>query len=591
MVLIYNRYMEKITRETIDQIKQYDDIVSIINHYVPLKRRGRNYIGLCPFHSERTPSFTVSPEKKIFHCFGCHESGDLIAFVSKIDNLTFSESIEQIANLAGIEVQTESFSKYDSQQDVDRKRVLESLSFLNETFHGALLKNSAMLDYFDSRGVSKASVDEFNLGYAPSNVNLQLLLEKQGVSSKQMKHTGVFYETDQGNLMSRFNDRVMFPIQDFQGRTVGFGGRTLRNDKKVAKYINSEESYIFNKRKILYGLSKAKKAIKKEGHAILVEGYLDVILAHQYGFENVVASMGTALTMEQVLLLKRLTDTVYLALDSDEAGKQATERSFDVLQQYEMKTKIIPINQKDPADVLLANGADAFRQFIDRAQPMIEFIFNRLVEKVNPSNINDVSLVVNSLADHLKKEKDLVVRNHYIKIFSQKLGVDTDIFFAKIKNKYFNISKRLDLKTSKSKVRKAEEFIIYVLVSQQDLRQLISSQINEKDFTTPELRELFISASDSELNANDLVMSMQNAQQKSLLSKIVVEAEQTQSEQIEQEVLDCINTVKESQASVRINRIKEKLKELEKSGSENEVTSLLMELQRLKKGAMNDHDV
>jgi DNA primase len=585
--------MSRIAQETIDQIKNYHDIVTIINHYVPLRRRGRNHIGLCPFHGERTPSFTVSPEKKIFHCFGCHESGDLIAFISKIDNLSFSESIEQIANLAGIDVQMEEVSKYDSQYDIDRKAVVELLSFLNTTFQTSLNENKGCLDYISKRNVTDESKSKFNIGFASSAINLQVLLENQGSNSHLIKKTGVFYETDQGNLISRFKERLIFPIQDYQGRTVGFGGRILTTDKKIAKYINSEESILFNKRKLLYGLNLAKKEIKKKGFVILVEGYMDVILAHQYGFENTVASMGTALTMDQVLLLKRLTDTVYLAMDSDDAGQQAIERSYEVLQQYQMKTKIINMEEKDPADVLVEHGDVYFQSLIDNAQPMIEFFYKRLTSKFDMTDINQVSSIVNALTFNLKNEKDLVIRNYYIKLFSQKLGVDSDIFYARIKDKYFNISKRLDLKTSnkKSKVLKAQEFIIYVLVSKLDLRQEIRSQINSNDFTTPEFQKLYELIIDSALSDSSLISSIEDKSSKSLLSKIVLETEQCRSDQIEQELIDCIATIKESLTAVRIQTIKDKLKELDSSGVEDEVTALLLELQELKKGDVNDNSI
>ena len=579
--------MNKITQQTIDEIKNYQDIVSIINHYVPLARRGRNYIGLCPFHSERSPSFTVSPEKKIFHCFGCHESGDIISFVSKIDNLTFSESIEQVAHLAGIEVQVEQLSEYDSQQDLDKKSLLECYSFLKDVFSESLTQEKSVLAYLKERGVSDESITVFSLGYSPSSLNVKTLLESREIKPQLIKRTGVFFETDQGSLISRFNERLIFPIQNFQGRTLGFGARTLKSDKQVAKYINSEESFLFNKRKILYGLEIAKKAIKKMGYAILVEGYMDVIMLHQFGFKNAVASMGTALTMEQVLLLKRLTDTVFLAMDSDDAGQTAIERSYEVLQTYEMKTKIVTMNEKDPADVLVDQGSERFQYLLDHAQPMIEFVFRRQLDKYDVSDINNVSIIINNLESILKNEKDLVIKNHYIKDFSCKLGVDSDVFYAKMKNKYFNISKRLESKagTKKSKVLKAEEFIIYAMASNIELRESIRNQITEDDLFTSDFKILFKLISESLLSASSLITSIENLKLKSVLSQCIVEIEHYSSDYSEQEIIDCINTVKNSKLIDRVQEIKETLKRLGSSGNEMEIDELMLELQALKQGS------
>lgn len=579
--------MNKIAQQTIDEVKNYQDIVAIINHYVPLTRRGRNYVGLCPFHSERSPSFTVSPEKKIFHCFGCHESGDIISFVSKIDNLTFSESIEQVAHLAGIEVHVEHLSGYDSKQDIDKKSLLACYSALTNAFSNALKKEPAVLSYLKERGISEESISMFSLGYSSPSLSVESLIKENNLDLSYVRRTGAFFETEQGTLLSRFNERLVFPIQNFQGKTIGFGGRTLKSEKGIAKYINSEESFIFNKRKILYGLEISKKSIKKMGYAILVEGYMDVIMLHQFGFTNAIASMGTALTMEQVLLLKRLTDTVYLAMDNDDAGQSAIEKSYEMLQNYEMKTKVVIMDEKDPADVLLDQGASTFQTLIANAKPMIEFVFQRQLLKHNTADINDVSRIINNLSELLKNEKDLVVKNHYIKNFSCKLGVDSDVFYAKMKNRYFNISKRLESKVGnkKSKVLKAEEFLIYAMASKIELREVIRSQLVESDLLNAEFRALFKIINNSTLEASSLITSIEDLKLRSLLSQSIVEMEQYGSDYNEQEVVDCVNTIKDKKLKDRVQEIKDSLKKLGSSGNDLEINALMLELQALKKGS------
>ena len=345
----------RLSDETVDQVRALSDIVPVIQEYVTLTKRGRNYIGLCPFHSEKTPSFTVSPEKKIFHCFGCHESGDLIEFVSRLEHLNFTETIVFLAEKHGIDVVQEEGSGGHFIAQGDKEKVREILMETREKLKLLFKESVISLQYLEKRGLSSESMALFHLGYAPDVFNWVTYFEEKGYSKDLLFKAGIIYQSENGGILSRFRNRLMFPISDAHSRTVGFGARRLDNQKQ-AKYINSEDSVYFNKRKILYGFDLAKLAIKTNNLVVVMEGYMDVITAHQFGFNYSVACMGTALTQEQVQLIKRLTSNVVLALDDDSAGQQSTERSFEILRQLDCQVKVMQLSGLDPADVLQERG-------------------------------------------------------------------------------------------------------------------------------------------------------------------------------------------------------------------------------------------
>ena len=575
----------RLAETTINQVRQFQGIVEVISDYVPLKKRGRNHVGLCPFHSEKSPSFTVSAEKQIWHCFGCHESGDLIAFVQKIDNLTFAETIRIIADRAGIEViEDESNSNYSRQDDEDRKKVLEFLHALNAAFQASLKTSVSTQSYLKDRKLSHESIEQFQLGYADSSLNLIALAKEKGLPAQLLPKTGVVYQTDQGAIVSRFKNRLIFPVLDYQGRTVGFGGRVMAGNNSAAKYVNSEENPVFIKRNLIYGLYWAKRGIKAAGSILLMEGYMDVITAHQFGFTQSVASMGTAVTQSQAQKLKRFSDTIYLALDNDEAGQTAIERSFETLHQVGFKVLIVQLSEKDPADFLQENGPEAFQACIEAAESMVMFKFKRVLKRVNPTRIEQVPEILQTVIPFLRLEKDPIIQRHYVTQMAIILKIDEDLIMAKLSKTRYNVGQRLEFskRATKSRFEKAEEVLLYLMVSNLSLREAIKEKLSLDEIVTQNYKFLATEVYQSTKQNIELFedISEENA---SLLRRIVVEVEQKElAEEVTQNWETYVDTVKSYHKEIRIKQIKDRLKELDQKGREEDVITLLEELQKLK---------
>lgn len=572
-----------LAQQTVDQVRSYTDIVGLVSQYVTLKRRGRNYIGLCPFHNEKTPSFTVSPDKHIFHCFGCHESGDHISFIQKIDNLSFVDAVKVIAVHAGIEVvEDERSQDHDYKAKQETKDKLKDLLYdIRLAFEAALSPESAAYRYLQERGITNDTIQRFHLGFSPSDFNIVSFTKNKGIDPRLLPQSGLVYESQDGILRSRFKNRVIFPLVDHHGRTLAFGGRILAAQDNVAKYVNSEDSLLFNKRRVLYGLNVAKEGLKRAGYAILMEGYMDVIMAHQFGFDMSVACMGTAITSDQVQLIKRYVDTVYLAMDSDEAGQRAIEKSFEILRDASVSVNVINLTGKDPADVILQEGVDHFQSLIDEAQPMIAFKFKRLLQKYPDRKIEDIPKIIDELLPLLQAEKETVVAQHYIKKIARHLEIDPEIIMAKLNKSRYNVSHRLVFASqkSKSKYKLAEEEIIYLIFSDLALRKSIFDYISLDEFTEHKILVNLISQ--SELTGNALVQSIQEEKEKSKLANIILSGGNEGTDG-KTHFLDLVKTLQSYSVKERIEDLKKEIKKMDSTGEDSKANALLLELQTLK---------
>ncbi len=366
----------RIPEEQIDDIRNSADIVDIISGYVQLRKRGKNYIGLCPFHHEKTPSFTVSPDKQIYHCFGCHAGGNVFKFLMDYKNISFVESVQEIADYLGIKI------KQDSTPFSDENSELEELYDINvlaaKYFSNKLLKadeGEVGREYFKKRNIKLQTQKIFGLGYAePSWDDLLLYLKENNVNLIKAKEIGLIDTRDDGTFYDKYRGRLMFPILSTNGRVIAFGGRIMNPEEKAAKYINSPESKIYSKRKTLYGLFHSKEEIRRIDKALLVEGYMDLISLYQFGIKNVVASSGTALTEEQVQLLSRFTKNITVLFDADAAGQKASMRSIEVLlkQDFDVKLVTLPTGE-DPDSFINKFGLDEFNSKINNAQNFLEY--------------------------------------------------------------------------------------------------------------------------------------------------------------------------------------------------------------------------
>ncbi|MBK1812853.1 DNA primase [Clostridium sp. YIM B02505] len=410
----------KISEELLEKIKEQNDIVDVISESVRLKRAGRNYTGLCPFHSEKTPSFSVTQEKQIYKCFGCGEAGNVITFVMKTRNLSYFDAARFLAERANIPLESESpgKSKINWKKDLLHKINTEAARY----FFSNLQNVKMPKEYFLRRGITENTIKKFGLGYSADSWNSLLnFLKKKGYKEDVIIESGLAVKSEKGRVYDRFRNRVMFPVFDYKGKVIGFGGRVLDDSKP--KYLNSPETLVFQKGTNLYGLNFAIKKGIPERYFIMVEGYMDCISLHQYGITNVVASLGTALTTGQARLLKRYADRVIISYDADIAGQNATIRGLEILRSAGFDVRVLTVPQgKDPDEYIRSNGREAFLRLIDSAQPLIEYRLFRAREGINFNDNEEIikygERVTEIIADLNPVEKDV-----YVKKIAEETGL------------------------------------------------------------------------------------------------------------------------------------------------------------------------
>lgn len=414
-------------RSQIEEIKDRIDIVELARDYLntDFKRSGRNTFTLCPFHSEKSPSFSLNSELGIYKCFGCGESGDIFNFIEKMEGLDFSSALKVAAEKAGIKLKKNTYDKHSKKRDT-----LFSLnSKVAEFFHYLLMKHKAgnhALEYLKERGIEEKQIKRFNLGYAPKGFdNLKKYLKKKtDVSEDQLVKYG-FLSKKNNHTYDKFRNRVMFPIHDHKGRIVGFSGRII-DPEDIPKYLNSPETLVYKKSAVLYGLYHAKESIRKKDFSIIAEGNVEPLVSSQVGIENVVVPMGTSLTKAQLKLLKRYTDTLYFAFDSDEAGQKALLRSVRMAAPLEFNFRIINLGKyKDPDD-MIQDMPHKWKTAVDNAVDLIEYLINYYSKSININSAKGKSDFVKKLAPFIKSLKDTIQIDHYIKKVADKINVDVD---------------------------------------------------------------------------------------------------------------------------------------------------------------------
>ncbi len=406
----------------IDEVKQRIDIVDVIGQYASLTKAGRTFRGLCPFHSEKHPSFFVYPEQQSWHCFGaCNTGGDVFSFIMKKQGIDFGEALRLLAQRAGVTIP----SKFEPEAE-GKERLYQANQAAAQYFHNLLLNSPAgekAKNYVASRGVSPKTVTDFQLGFSLNSWEaLKQHLMERGYTENELLTTGLITESERGETHDRFRNRLMFPILDSRGRITGFGARAL--DDSLPKYLNSAQTPLFDKSSSLYGINLAQAAIRQQNLAVIVEGYMDVITAHQNGFNNVVASMGTAVTEKQVNILKRLTKNIALALDADAAGEEAMLRcvGYENSLDAEVKVTILP-RGKDPDDII-KQDAEIWQRLVGEALPVIDFTFNMVTTAVDLTTAKDKSLAVDRLLPIIAEIKDTVRQAHYLQKLARLVKVN-----------------------------------------------------------------------------------------------------------------------------------------------------------------------
>lgn len=418
----------KLTEEFVEQVSAETDILSVVSSYVPLRRKGNRYWGCCPFHHEKTASFQVKPDEGFFYCFGCHVGGNAFKFISLIENINYYEAVKRQAEKLGIPIPTAE----QSPQEIARENHLNDLRKIHEMagsfYHNCLTKTGYGkdgLEYLHGRGITDQIIEEFKLGFAPDAWNkLSTAFLKRDVPAKLLLDGGLGMMRQGGGVYDRFRNRVMIPIMDERGRVVAFGGRVLGQGEP--KYLNSPETAIFNKRKLLFGLDKAKKAIQQEGFALVVEGYMDAISVYAAGVHNVVASLGTAFTQEQCRHIMRYGAELYFCYDSDAAGQNATVRGLSIARSTGAKVKVVSIpDGKDPDEFIRKHGVEAFRELLKKALPLVDFYIEYVKSKVDISRLEGKLQALNELMPLLSSIRgDNVERNVYVRKLSSLLDMD-----------------------------------------------------------------------------------------------------------------------------------------------------------------------
>ncbi len=426
-----------IPEQAIEQVRAAADIVSIISDYVPdLKKAGRNFKCCCPFHTEKTPSFMVSPEKGIFRCFGCGAAGDVFKFVMLIENISWPESVRKLAERYSIQI-NESYSEKDRYTVSEKTKIFELLEMTAKYYNRCFLelKSAASArEYAKKRGMTDETIRKFMIGYAPKNKLLDAA-GKKGYTFEMLAKAGLFTKNDYGNIFEYMSERLVFPIVDIQGRVVAFGGRTLTDSK--AKYLNTPETIVYSKSSNLYGLYQTLPELRKEKSVTVVEGYMDAVMSQQYGVSGAVAPLGTAFTVQQAKLINRYAEKVTLLFDPDDAGRTATQRALEICAEagVSVRTSSLP-EGVDPDEYLLANGKDAFFKIVDKnAKNPIVFITDRILEKTQVRTSQDKARIVSVLLDFIAKNKNLIVQRDYVNYVAQQLNIDEDILWQEFQKK------------------------------------------------------------------------------------------------------------------------------------------------------------
>lgn len=488
----------------IREVKQRVDIVELVSEYVTLQKTGRNFKGLCPFHSEKHASFFVFPEQQSWHCFGaCGTGGDIFSFVMKKEGVDFGDALRLLAQRAGVTMRTPEGA--DKAGDEKKERLFQINEAATEYYHHLLSSTKAgeaARSYLAGRKITPETIKEFRLGFSPDTwETIKNYLLNKGYKEEELVEAGLLVEKEEGDSYDRFRNRLMFPICDIQGRVIGFGARAL-NDSST-KYINSPQTLIFDKSSSLYGIDKAKPGIGKKSLAIIVEGYTDVLAAHQQGWQNVVGSMGTSLTEKQVAVIKRLTGNITLALDADVAGEEATLRSKAILAHSNTEASVILLpSSKDPDEVIREDPA-LWQELVEQAMPILDFAFESVLSKVDINKARDKSLAIQKLLPSIHEIRDPVQRFHYVEKLARALKIKTSELEAALQKLRAGIKSPQPSKpTEQAPLARRlvsspiEEYCLALLLQYPELRPL-AQELSPEHFECTENREVFVKWRDS----------------------------------------------------------------------------------------------
>lgn len=484
--------------EILNEVRENSDIVEVISQYVHLKRSGRNYFGLCPFHNEKSPSFSVSPDKQIFHCFGCGVGGNVFTFISKIEGIGFKEAIENLADRAGI-VLPKSTNNEDSRKEKLKSKVYKVNNFTADYYHKRLYKpeSKAGQEYVKQRKLTNETLESYNLGFSGNYDELYKILRKEGFNDEEILESGLVKKNEHGQYVDFYRDRFMIPILDVRNRVIAFGGRVL-GDAKRFKYLNSPENIVYSKGKHLFGLNVAKRYDHKK--LLIVEGYMDAISLHQRGITNVVAALGTALTTNQGWLLRRNAEQVILGFDADGAGQNAIMRAMEVMQNMGCDMRVLQMTgAKDPDEFIIKYGSARFQKLMNEAISLLEFRVKVLEQNLDLEVSSDKVKFLNEIAKLIAKIDNTIEQEIYIEKLSKGYNISKEAIFGQVnKLQYSSRTQTNNLEKPKpvvihkketkvdnnvsEEIIKRENTIISILINNPENFQMIKEHMKIEDF-------------------------------------------------------------------------------------------------------------
>ena len=563
----------RVSKATVEEIQQRANIVEIVGEHVSLNKQGKNHVGLCPFHNEKTPSFSVSEEKSLFYCFGCHEGGDVIRFLMKYKNYSFQESVSELGKRVGVTVETSSHSgktdEYSFLLDIHKETARIYHDALSQSKYGI-----AGWNYLSTRLISQESVEKFKIGYAPDKWTYLLeSLSRLNYPIDNMIKSAVVSRGRKQKTFDYFRNRIIFPIQDESGRVIALGGRVL--DGSNPKYLNSPENFYFKKREILYGLNYAIDTIKSTGKAILVEGYFDVIMAQQKGILNVVAPLGTGLTEKHIQKLKRYADKIVLVFDGDLAGEKAMMRGLVNALQADIETEVVAMPENvDPCDFLVQHGSDAFMDKVNSAMPALEYRVGWVFHKNPPQNdhqkrqyLSDIYSFANSLNSEVQKEEVLKQAANLLDVSAKSVYMD----FQKTSSKRTTAYDNKNFLSQRKKTKEPGLFLLFTLLNHPELYPNYKIKIPVEEYDdrfSKKLCEEMKSCYDElgKLDPKIVLDSFEEEDdQKVLLDELFDEKYQLEPVQI---IQDCLNKIK-------LNQIKYQRADLSKKISDARINNTI----------------
>lgn len=575
----------------VSEIRERSSILEVISDYVALKKAGKNYRGLCPFHSEKTPSFMVNEEKQIFHCFGCGEGGDVFTFLMKIGHFSFPQAMEELAKRYGVRLPSRELSSVQKKEMAKREVLFQINQIASEYFYDLLTKRREGEEgrrYLYQRGIGQEIVSEHRLGTSPDRWDgLVQHLQGRKVSLELAWELGLIFPKKKEGWYDAYRGRILFPIFDLHQRVVGFGGRIIKEGQP--KYLNSPESMIYHKGEVLYGLQVARRYLAERDYVIIVEGYFDLLTLHQHGLKYSVATLGTALTPQHIRTLKRYTKNLITIFDADQAGVQATLRSLPLFLEEEVagKTMILPKGE-DPDGFLRKGNQGDFRKRVEHAVPLIDFFFDQLMSTHDLKSIDGKVKVAKEGVSLLSKIPDKIRRDFYIKAFAERLDVQEPFLYEMLRSTSKGPSKaREDLKKSPSEraFPKSEEMVIRLMVHHPEFIPTLSKEGIVEEFESPILKKVAEILTDlyQRKGRMDLPEALTNVEEdlKGMVCEFAFRESELEGGDWGRILQDCVQKIRERKLKKDKNELLKKIREAEKREEGKRLDPLLKEHQEL----------